>query len=145
MKIGWAIQQKEKTKNSQLTCQNTTINLNVVTGVGSHAENQKRGRNSSRRPQIRSQKWKSADPSCWSNKNSPQWSVDHHHHHAGCVSGLVKLLTDKKTVRRTKSTVFYESRKKRFKNEQNNDKSTEWFLFIAEYKIVQYNFYIFIM
>ena len=48
----------------------------------------------------------------------------------------------KKSEVHTKSTELYGSRKKRFKIKRKMTNLRKWFLFIAQYKIVRYNFYI---
>ena len=48
----------------------------------------------------------------------------------------------KKLEVHTKSTELYGSRKKRFKIKRKMMNLRKWFLFIAEYKVVRYNFYI---
>ncbi len=64
-------------------------------------------------------------PSWWSNKNSPGWSEDRRHHHAGCVSGLVLLPTAKKIGGTYKIHGVVRIEKETIQNKKKNDESTK--------------------
>ena len=77
----------------------TTINHRSGKGVENKAYVKQKIEKSTQKAPKSEAEMKIGRPSWWSNKNSPRWSVDRHHCHAGCVSGLIKLPTDKKNGR----------------------------------------------
>ncbi len=88
---------------------------------------------------------KIGQPSWCLNKKSPRWSVDHHQHHVGLWVGWSNCQLTKKRTYGQNPRCFTNRERNNSKMNRKMTNQWKWFLYIAVYIVVQYNFYIFII